>query len=108
MENNISYSKLQGSGGHITNIVDDFKKGKIKVLMLNAKHYGSGLNLQMSTDIILYHRMTKEMESQIIGRGQRLGRTEPLNISYLCFENELNQNENINNPIVNSNNILNI
>ena len=39
-------------------------------------------------DILVYHRMSKDLEKQVIGRAQRLGRTVPLNITYLCHENE--------------------
>ena len=42
----------------------------------------------MSSDIIIYHKMTSDLEKQVIGRGQRLGRTEPLTIHKLCYENE--------------------
>ena len=48
--------------------------------MLNAQHYGSGLNLQMATDVIMYHKFNKELEEQVIGRAQRLGRQTSLNI----------------------------
>ena len=60
--------------------------------MLNAQFFGAGMNLQMATDIIMYHRFTKEMEEQIIGRAQRLGRSinEPLNVYYLLHDNESN------------------
>jgi len=88
-KNNITYSKLSGSSSRISNIIDKYSKNEIKVLLLNAKHYGSGLNLQMTNDIIIYHRMSNDLEKQIIGRGQRLGRTSTLNIHYLCYENEL-------------------
>ena len=43
----------------------------------------------MTTDIVLYHRMNSDLEKQIIGRGQRVGRTSPLIINYLCYENEV-------------------
>ena len=89
---NIKYNRLLGSSGRIKNIINDFKNNKINILLLNAKYYGSGLNLQMTSDIIIYHRMNKELEEQLIGRGQRLGRTSRLNIHYLCYENELNNN----------------
>ena len=56
--------------------------------MLNAKHYGSGLNLQMTTNIVIYHKMTPELENQVIGRGQRVGRTCSLQITHLCYKNE--------------------
>jgi FtsZ-binding cell division protein ZapB len=90
MDNNdISWSNICGSGARINNIVKKYVSGEIKVLFLNAKHYGSGLNLQMSSDIIIYHKMTCDLEMQVIGRGQRLGRTEPLTVHKLCYENEL-------------------
>lgn len=88
-EANIRWSKLCGSSGHITNVINQYTENKIKVLLLNAKHYGSGLNLQMTTDIVLYHRMSQDLEKQVVGRGQRLGRTSTLNVHYLCYENEL-------------------
>jgi hypothetical protein len=56
--------------------------------MLNAQHYGSGLNLQMATDIIIYHELDIELETQVIGRAQRLGRTTQLNVYYLLNDNE--------------------
>ena len=84
----IKYSKLSGSTGRITNIINQFSNDELKVLLLNAKHCGSGLNLQMATDIIIYHKMDNELEQQIIGRGQRLGRTNTLHIHYLYYEHE--------------------
>lgn len=88
-DNNILYDKLMGSTGHITNLIKQYSEGKINVLLLNAKHFGSGLNLQMTSDVIIYHRMSKDLEGQIIGRAQRPGRTTPLNVYYLCYENEI-------------------
>lgn len=89
-DNEIPFSKLNGSTGRVTNIIQNFQKNNIRVLLLNAKYYGSGLNLQCCTDIILYHRMSSDLEKQIIGRGQRPGRTTPLIVSYLCHDSELN------------------
>lgn len=88
-EQNISWHKLCGSTDVIKNIIKKFQDGSINVLLLNAKYFGSGLNLQMTTDIILFHRMSNDLEKQIIGRGQRPGRVSPLKIHYLCYENEL-------------------
>ena len=87
-DNDIKYSKLTGSNVVINSIIKRFESGEIKVLMLNALNYGSGLNLQMATDIIIYHELKIELETQVIGRAQRLGRTEPLNVYYLMHENE--------------------
>ena len=85
----ITWKKLCGSSDVIKNIIKNFQDGNINVLLLNAKYFGSGLNLQMTTDIILFHRMSNDLEKQIIGRGQRPGRISPLKIHYLCYENEL-------------------
>ena len=100
LENNISNNRLIGSHAVINNTIKNFENGKIKVLMLNALNYGSGLNLQMATDIIIYHELDVELETQVIGRAQRLGRTTQLNVYYL-----LNDNEKINcvNPTLNLN-----
>ena len=84
----ISYHILKGQAGTVQKHIDDFKNKKVRVLMLNAQFFGAGMNLQMTTDLIIYHRFTKEMEEQIIGRAQRLGRTCPLNVYYLIHDNE--------------------
>jgi len=94
-DNGITFAKLSGSCGAVNNTIDKFNKREVKVLLLNAQYYGSGLNLQMASDIIIYHEMNKELETQIIGRAQRIGRTEPLNVYYLLHENE---KHNVTNP----------
>ena len=87
-ELNISYHILKGQANTVQKHIEDFKNKKVRVLMLNAQFFGAGMNLQMTTDLIIYHRFTKEMEEQIIGRAQRLGRTTALNVYYLIHENE--------------------
>jgi hypothetical protein len=91
----ISYHILKGQSSTVKKYVDDFKDKKVRILMLNAQFFGAGMNLQMASDIIIYHRFTKEMEEQIIGRAQRLGRSidEPLNVYYLLHDNESNNIE---------------
>lgn len=92
-ELNIPYHILKGQATTVSKYIDDFKNKKVRVLMLNAQYFGAGMNLQMTTDLIIYHRFTKEMEEQIIGRAQRLGRTTPLNVYYLIHDNESNNIE---------------
>jgi hypothetical protein len=70
-------------------ILDDFHKGHLNILYLPAYESGSGLNLVEVTDMVLYHKMPNGIEDQVIGRCQRLGRTFPLNIWKVYFENEL-------------------
>ena len=81
-ENNISYRLLQGTKSTRDKIIRDFKNGSIKVLFLNSRKNGSGIDLPCTTDVILYHRMPLEIEEQCIGRGQRYGRKIPLNIHH--------------------------
>ena len=90
IENNISFSILKGTGAVVNTYIENYNNNKTKVLMLNAKFFGAGMNLQKTTDLIMYHRFDEEMEEQIIGRAQRLGRTTPLNVYYLLHDNESN------------------
>lgn len=92
----ISYHILKGQSSVVKKYINDFKEKRVRILMLNAQFFGAGMNLQMATDIIMYHRFTTEMEEQIIGRAQRLGRSinEPLNVYYLLHDNESNNIEN--------------
>ena len=97
----IRYDRIFGSTNQINKTIENYSTNKIQVLMLNAKHFGAGINLQMTDDIFVYHRMSSDLEKQVIGRAQRLGRNEPLNIHYLCYDNEYNTglfNENISRP----------
>jgi hypothetical protein len=87
-KNNISWKKLCGRPDVIRKLITDYTKGNIKVLMLNAKHYGSGLNLQMTTNIVMFHKMDENTNIQIIGRAQRVGRTSQLIIHKLLYEHE--------------------
>ena len=89
---NSKFSELKGATTRIDNIVKRFKsedEDRLDVLLLNAKYFGSGLNLENTTDIILYHKMGDPMTKQVIGRAQRPGRTCPLNIWRLCYDNEI-------------------
>ncbi len=87
-EINIPYHILKGQASVVKNFIEDFKEKKVRVLMLNAEFFGAGMNLQMTTDLVMFHRFKPEMEEQIIGRAQRLGRKEALNVYYLLHDNE--------------------
>lgn len=84
----LKHELLSGIPTHISRVIQDFKQGAVNVLMLDSQHYGSGLNLQDANYLILYHRMTPELEIQVIGRAQRYGRKTPLRVLYLVNENE--------------------
>jgi len=86
---NIKYAFLKGNGNVIKCMIDKYKSGDVDVLLVNTRHYGSGLNLENTTDIVMCHKFDSEIEKQVIGRAQRLGRTVPLNIWYFLYDNEI-------------------
>ena len=91
------FKALKGNEAHVNNLVASYRKtssdgddsGDINMLLVNARHFGSGINLENTTDIIMFHKLDCELEKQVIGRAQRFGRSVPLNIWYLLHENEL-------------------
>jgi hypothetical protein len=85
----MSVRQLNGNIQTKNKILEDFHKGQLNILYLPAYESGSGLNLVEVTDMILYHKMPSGIEEQVIGRCQRLGRTFPLNLWKVYFENEL-------------------
>ena len=88
-ENNYRYSNLKGSTSRINNIVEKYKGDELDILLLNSRYFGSGLNLENTTDLFMYHKMNESIENQVIGRAQRPGRKDPLNIYRLLYHNEL-------------------
>ena len=47
----------------------------------------SGLNLQTATDLIFAHKIIDpNIETQVIGRGQRLGRTTTLKVHFMFYQ----------------------
>jgi superfamily II DNA or RNA helicase len=88
LNNNIDYAELKGNTAHMTNILEKFKNGSLKVILLNTNFAGSGIDISYATDIILYHNLGTA-KHQAIGRAQRVGRTEPLNIHYIYYEHEM-------------------
>jgi SNF2 family DNA or RNA helicase len=82
-QNNITYSEIKGSTSSRNKIIDNFKNGTTKVLLVNATINVAGMNLQETTDIIIYHEMNDYTHAQIIGRANRIGRTIPLRVHHL-------------------------
>jgi SNF2 family DNA or RNA helicase len=82
-DNNITFKELKGHSSTRKKNIRLFKEGKVQVLFLNSNYNGAGINLQESTDIILYHDMNEDMKKQIIGRANRIGRENILNIHHL-------------------------
>ena len=85
------YEIIKGSGGRVNAIVERYKekRSSLDVLLLNSQCFGSGLNLENTTDIIIYHKMDADMEKQVIGRGQRYGRIGKLRVWKLFYDFEM-------------------
>ncbi len=82
-ERAIPYAELIGHKTTREKNIESFKKGDIKVLFLNSRSNGAGINLQEATDIIMYHEMDECLSTQIIGRANRIGRKESLIVHHL-------------------------
>jgi hypothetical protein len=73
-----SYSLVTGSVSQRQAALDAYIRGDTKVLILNSRMNGAGLNLQITTDIILWHAMPAPLTKQMIGRALRYGMNHPL------------------------------
>lgn len=60
------------------------------ILLINGEKYSSGRNLQSATDLIFLHKIIESnIEAQIVGRVQRIGRKYEAHIHYMMYENEM-------------------
>ena len=89
-ENNITCSELKGNTPHMINVLEKFKSGDIRVILLNTHFAGSGIDISYATDVIIFHTMGLA-KYQAIGRAQRVGRTDTLTIHHLCYEHEMDK-----------------
>lgn len=87
--NGITYCDIKGTTVHMMHVLDDFKSGKLKVILLNTAHAGFGIDISCATDVIIYHSMPQE-KIQAVGRAQRVGRTTVLTVHNLCYAHEMN------------------
>ena len=87
-ENGIVFTIIKGNNNTINKRIKDYNNGKIQVLLLNAKYFGSGLNLQNTDEIYIFNNLNYEMEKQVIGRANRCGRNTNLIVNYVLYENE--------------------
>lgn len=85
----INFSMINGSTNRVSKIINEFAEGNYRVLLLNSRHVGAGLNITCATDVFLFHKMGAEMEKQIIGRAYRMGRKQPLHVHHLLHQNEI-------------------
>jgi SNF2 family DNA or RNA helicase len=84
----LTYGRIRGTSATITKMIQDYKTGNINTLLINSKYFGSGINLENTTDIIIIHKMQSDIEMQVIGRAQRYGRIGNLRVWKLYYLNE--------------------
>ena len=84
-ERGVKSFELRGSATTRHKIIQKYKDEKSSILFLNAAHDSSGINLQETTDIIMYHEMSNYVTQQIIGRANRLGRTQSLTVHHMKY-----------------------
>ncbi len=79
---------LQGTAARVERLRKQFRDGTVRVLCMNARHVGAGINLEAATHVVLYHRMNVELERQVIGRAVRFERVAELKVVHLVHEEE--------------------
>jgi hypothetical protein len=90
----LKYSEVKGTTVAKNNILEKFRNGDLNIIFLNGRSDGAGINLPQTTDIILYHKPTSTgLETQLIGRALRLGRTSDLKVHRLLYEKEYEMEE---------------
>ena len=82
----LRYAHIKGNS--VNNNIEKYRGDELDALLVNSKNYGSGLNLENTTDLILFHKFEGQLEKQVIGRAQRPGRKTPLRIWYFVNDNE--------------------
>ncbi len=82
-EENTNVLELSGTKASKDKKLQKFKNGEERVIFLNSRYNGAGINLEMTTDIILYHDMSEDLKTQIVGRANRMGRKFNLNVHIL-------------------------
>ena len=79
-ENDISCVQIRGNIKTTEKNLRSFKYGDTSVIFLNSKFNGAGINLQEASDLIVYHEMSSTTLNQIIGRANRIGRENSLEV----------------------------
>lgn len=90
--NNIKIEELNGGNiKDIDKILIRFKnETDLKILLIDDAYFGVGVNIEYTTDLIFFHNIDNKIKTQLIGRAQRYGRKNSLNIWEIKYWNEEN------------------
>lgn len=84
----LTYAVLMGRMSAYDKLLKQFADGEVNVLCLDSNFSAAGLNITATTDVIIYHALGSALESQVIGRAQRIGRKGHLNVWHLVYQGE--------------------
>ena len=84
----ISFVFLVGAATRRSNLLKSFVEGDVQVLILNSRSNGAGLNLQITTDIVVWHTMPPSLMRQVIGRACRYGLTHGVTVHKFFSEDQ--------------------
>uniref|UniRef100_A0A6C0CKE3 RING-type domain-containing protein n=1 Tax=viral metagenome TaxID=1070528 RepID=A0A6C0CKE3_9ZZZZ len=89
-ETTIKFASLTTDNRHNVKTIEKYHSGEVNTLFLNSKCNGAGLNLEDTTDIVIYHQMDRALEEQSIARAQRMSRKKDLDLRvyYLRYDHE--------------------
>lgn len=88
-EQEIPYMRLIGSYKQIHQTIADFRTNSTQVMLINSTTNCAGLDLQFTTDLVFFHKIIDtNIQSQVAGRLQRIGRRYNGNIHWLLYRNE--------------------
>jgi hypothetical protein len=77
-----------GNHALIDRTLRNYKEGDVQVLLLNSMIEGAGMNLENTTHLLFMHKTEEKFIEQVMGRAQRYGRKESLNIIILTNKHE--------------------
>lgn len=84
----ISSKQLKGQSSYQNKVLEDFRKGDLRVIMLNSRYSGSGIDIHDATDVILYQKFDEATTQQVCARADRVGRSSSLKVHNLFHINE--------------------
>jgi hypothetical protein len=87
-ECNIYFGLLRGNSNVMGSVLERFRTGVTRVLLLNTVHAASGIDISCATDLIIIHELGLG-RTQAIGRCNRHPRSVPLRIHQLCYPHEM-------------------
>jgi hypothetical protein len=90
-DNDCLFEELNGGNfKEIDRILNEFRTNDaVKFLLIDDPYFIVGLNLEFVTDIVFFHQTDIKTKNQLVGRSQRLGRINSLNVWFIYYVNEV-------------------